>query len=189
MPFTLGERDVRPLTADEVMRMVETGILSADEPVELLHGALTAVGPKTPAHEEVKMRIHTWLYPGVPEGRYLVRVETPLAVPDRTSLPEPDVAVLELGDYATRHPSDALLLVEVAVSSLQTDTTIKPALYAAAGVSELWVVEVDAHRLHVFRGATPDGYAEHDVLTPLRSARPIAVEIGPLDLEQLFAGL
>jgi hypothetical protein len=48
MALTVGERAVRPLTADEVVRMVELGILSEDEPVEVLHGVLTKVSAKTP---------------------------------------------------------------------------------------------------------------------------------------------
>ncbi len=187
MAFTLGERDVRPLTADEVMRMVELGILAEDEPVELLHGALTEVASKTPAHEALKMRLQTWLYAGAAHGGYWVRVEAPIVVPDRTSLPEPDIAVVEPGDYTTRHPAGALLVVEVAVSSLRTDTTIKPALYAAARVPELWVVDVARRSLHVFQEPAPGGYTKHDVLTPPWPAQPTAIDVEPLDLDRLFA--
>lgn len=42
MAFVLGDREIRPLTAEEVLRMVEAGVLHEDEPVELLHGVLTA---------------------------------------------------------------------------------------------------------------------------------------------------
>jgi hypothetical protein len=68
MELTVGDRRVRPLTADEVMRMVEAGILGYDEPVELLHGVLVKVSAKTPAHEAVKL-IKPGLYAqaGVPE--------------------------------------------------------------------------------------------------------------------------
>ena len=53
MVLTVADRPVRPLTADEVIRMEQLGILSEDEPVELLHGVLTVVSAKTPAHEAV----------------------------------------------------------------------------------------------------------------------------------------
>ena len=40
MAFTLGDRPVRPLTADEVLRMVEAGSLGEDRRFELLHRTL-----------------------------------------------------------------------------------------------------------------------------------------------------
>jgi Uma2 family endonuclease len=187
MALTVGDRPVRPLTQDEVLRMVEAGILGDDEPVELLHGVLTAVSPKTPAHEEAKLRIGRWLAPGFAEGRYDVRTEGPVAVPDRTSLPEPDIAVVERG-HAIAHPGTALLVVEVAVSSLRVDTTIKPDLYAAAGVPEYWVVDVGRRRLQVFTEPGSDGYRSTSTIADGTIA-PTAVEVDPLDVAALLAGL
>jgi Uma2 family endonuclease len=189
MALTVGDRAVRPLTADEVLRMVELGVLSEDEPVELLHGVLTEVSAKTPAHEAVKLRLHRWLMLGGAGEGYDVRVEAPIVVPDRTSLPEPDVAVVAAGGDPLRHPTTALLVVEVAVSSLAIDTKVKPALYAAAGVPELWVVDVDARRLRLFGDPGSGGYGRaHDVGPPAQ-VRPQAVAVEPLDLAELFAGL
>src|SRR3954454_12797467 len=184
MAFVLGDRPLRPLTAEEVMRMVDAGILGEDEPVELLHGVLTSVSAKTPAHEELKMRLLGWR--DSPARGHRIRVEGALAVPDRTSLPEPDIAVVAPGDYSAAHPTSALLVIEVAVSSLQTDTTVKPALYAAAGVPELWVVDVAAARVHVFREPRPAGYASVSALGPAGQARPLRVDVPPLDVAQLF---
>lgn len=189
MALTVGDRAVRPLTADEVLRMVELGVLSEDEPVELLHGVLTEVSPKSPAHEAVKLRLNGWLVPGGAAGGYEVRVEAPIVVPDRTSLPEPDIAVVAAPGDPLRHPTTALLVVEVAVSSLAIDTEVKPALYAAAGVPELWVVDVDARRLRRFGDPGHGGYAHaEDVESPAR-VRPHAVAVEPLPLAELFAGL
>ena len=75
MALTVGDRPVRPLTQDEVLLMVEAGILGDDEPVELLHGVLTAVSAKTPGHEAVKLRLVRWLAAGAAAGRFDVRIE------------------------------------------------------------------------------------------------------------------
>jgi Uma2 family endonuclease len=189
MAFTLGERAVRPLTADEVLRMVDAGILSEDEPVELLHGVLTTVSPKSPEHEAVKSRLISWLWPGVMRRRYLVRIEAPIAVRDRTSLPEPDVAVVEPQDYTSRHPETAVLVVEVAVSSVRTDTRIKPALYAAAGVPELWVVDVPALRVRILRDPRAGGYAVEQTAGAGDLLEPTHVDAPPLAVAELLAGL
>jgi len=53
MPLTVGDRDVRPLTADEVLRMVELGVLGEDERVELLHGVVTTMSPQSEGHAAV----------------------------------------------------------------------------------------------------------------------------------------
>jgi Uma2 family endonuclease len=187
MAFVLGDRPVRPLTADEVMGMVEAGILSSEERVELLHGVLTEKSVKSPGHEELKMRLLRWLDPTA-EG-HRVRVEACFVVPDRTSLPEPDLVAVPPGDYTKVHPSAALLAIEVASSSLKLDTTIKAALYAAADITDYWVVDVAAKRLRVFRDPGPDGYATETVLGPDGHAEPLNVELPPLDLAQLFDGL
>ncbi len=72
--------------------------------------------------------------------------------------PQPDVAVYDT--LPPRHPrerrfSDAALVVEVADSTLAYDLGDKAARYAAEGVQELWVADVDGRRLHVLRD--PDG--------------------------------
>lgn len=189
MAFTVGEREVRPLTADEVLRMVELGILDEDEPVELLHGALVRMSPKSTAHEEVKLFVNQWLAENARRGGYVVRVEGSLRVPDRTSLPEPDIAVVPAVRDRRRHPDTALLVIEVAVSSLRTDTRVKPALYAAADVPELWVFEAERRRLHVFEDPTPDGYASLRIVEGHEHVQPQHVDVPPLSMPELFDGL
>jgi Uma2 family endonuclease len=189
MALTVADRPVRPLTAKEVLRMVEVGIIGEDERVELLHGALTEVSPKSPEHAAVKTRLMGWLSPGVAEERFVVRTEDPLVVPDTTSLPEPDLAVVECGYDERRHPTTALLVIEVAVSSLRTDTELKRALYAAAAVPEYWVVDVSRRRLHVFSEPHGDVYAGVTVLGETGLVQPRHVSVSPLSLASLFAGI
>jgi Uma2 family endonuclease len=187
MAFTLGDRPVRPLTADEVLRMVEAGILGEGRRVELLHGALTEMSPQSPEHAEIVVRLTRWLDAALP--RFVVRGRSPLMVPDRTSLPEPDIAVVEPGEYLRAHPEGALLVIEVASSSLEIDTRIKPDLYAAAGVPVYWVVDVVTKRVRVFREPRGGGYAARTMLGPDGSLAPVAVDVAPLELAELFRGL
>jgi Uma2 family endonuclease len=169
--------------------MVELGILDEDEPVELLHGVLTAVSAKTPGHEVVKARLLAWLAAGIDAGDYEVRVEGCLLVPDRTSLPEPDLMVLSEPSDPRRHPETASLVIEVAVSSLRTDTRIKPPLYAAAGVPELWVVDVDARSVRIFTDPRGARYATERVAGADTRLRPARVDVQALSLAELFAEL
>lgn len=80
-----------------------------------------------------------------------------------SSEPQPDIAVVPDEDYSHRHASAALLLVEVARSSLPTDLEVKPAVYASARVEEHWVIDPNAREVHVHRARRGDGYDEVSV--------------------------
>jgi Uma2 family endonuclease len=187
MALTVGDRPIRLLTADEVVRMVEAGILGEDDSVELLEGLLTEVSPKSPEHGTVIARLVRWLVTSDPDERYEIRSEHPFAVPDRRSLPEPDVAVIERGG-APGHPTAALLVVEVAVSSLATDVHVKSPLYATAAVPEHWVVDVPGRRVLLFDHPAAGRYRRERAVRS-GSVRPRSIDVAPLQLTGLFAGL
>jgi Uma2 family endonuclease len=76
----------------------------------------------------------------------------------RFSVPEPDVAVVpgQLRDYAHAHPRTALLVVEVADSSLAQNRLTKAAIYAAAGLPEYWIVNLRDGVVEVHRAPDPE---------------------------------
>ncbi|TMA50228.1 MAG: Uma2 family endonuclease [Deltaproteobacteria bacterium] len=82
--------------------------------------------------------------------------------------PAPDVAVVagRERDYMTAHPRNALLLVEVADTSLAQDRLTKGALYAAAGIPEYWIVNLRADCVEVLRDPEPEAgrYRERAVV-------------------------
>src|SRR5204862_7210636 len=71
--------------------------------------------------------------------------------------PEPDVVLVPgtAADYDAAHPSKALLIVEVADSSLVQDRLTKDAIYASAGIPEYWIVNLRDDRVEVFRSPEP----------------------------------
>jgi len=97
--------------------------------------------------------------------------------------PGPDLAVVvgSIRDYATRTPTEAVLIVEVAETSLFMDTTTKAELYATAAVPDYWVIDLENRCLHVFRDpvALPAGlgataYRTHVTLSPTDRVSPLA---------------
>lgn len=106
-------------------RMVASGALD-DEPVELVNGLLIEVSPQGPEHAALVQ----WLTARLAARGDLLRVHLPLQAP--TGRPEPDLA-LARSDSAYRHPTSALLAVEIAVTSWEADIS-KLHDYAAAGV-------------------------------------------------------
>jgi Uma2 family endonuclease len=145
---------VRPLACAEYERLVELGAFD-DERVELLDGFLVTMSPQGARHAEVVGRLNR-LFTIALADRACVRIQSPLAAGDQ-SLPEPDLAVVPLGDYTRGHPDRGLLVIEVADSSLSKDR-IKAGVYAAAGVVEYWIVNLIDDVVEVHVDAAGDRY-------------------------------
>lgn len=143
--------DQRRLRVDEYHAMINAGIFDEDESLELLQGVLCTMSPQDVAHAQAIQLLTHLFARGLPD-RYYVRVQLPLTIgPD--SEPEPDLAIVdrEAGLDPGRHPSRALLVIEVVSTSLERDRTIKAPLYARGGIPEYWIVNLVDQRLEVHR--------------------------------------
>jgi Uma2 family endonuclease len=105
--------------------------------------------------------------------------------------PEPDIAVLRprADFYRTAHPgpTDVLLLVEIADSSLVYDRDVNMPLYACSGIPELWLIDLNAKLMTIYRD--PSGEIYREVRT---TPNPGVVTLSQLagvsvDLANLFA--
>jgi len=141
-------------TVDQYFDLVRQGALAEDDRVELLEGIIVAEPPMDPPHATGIGVVAEALRVAV-GARASIRVQAPLIVGSR-SVPEPDVAVVagQPRDYAQRHPSSALLVVEVSDSSLKQDRLSKSRIYAAADIAEYWIINLRDDQIEVFR--TPD---------------------------------
>jgi len=154
-------------------------------PVELLRGTIIEKMPKSPLHQFHEDRLRKILSAQIlPE--WIVRQEGPLTFTD--SEPEPDVAVVPGPEerYRATHPSTAVLVVEVAVSSLEIDR-VKAQIYSEAGIAEYWIVCPEEREVEVYRGPGPDGYAERTVLAAPAVLECIALPGVRVELATLFA--
>ena len=146
--------------------MVEAGVFPEDLRLELVEGDLVEMSPIGPKHAAIVRRLTTRFAPLATRGEALLSVQNPLVV--GSSELYPDLALLrpDLESYASRHPQgqDALLVVEVADTSLRYDLQVKPPLYAQAGVPEVWVVDLVREKVHVFRKPQGEGYGEAQAL-------------------------
>ena len=82
----------------------------------------------------------------------LVRSQMPLIAADESE-PEPDIAVVPRARYKGRHPIEAMLVVEVADSSLEYDRAVKAPLYAASRVTEYWIANLRQRVIEVHRNS------------------------------------
>lgn len=145
----------RRIARAEYDRMIEMGLFQGER-VELLHGVIIAMAPIAPAHASPVDLLTELLVPRL-LGRARVRIQHPFLAADESE-PEPDVAVVPLGDYSATHPDKAYLLIEVADSSLRKDRHLKGPLYAVSHVDEYWIVNVHARTVEVHRDPSTDGW-------------------------------
>ncbi len=154
--------------------MVEHGALDQVR-VELLDGFLVDVSPQGPRHAAlVQALMRTFA-----EYVHLLRVQMPLATGD-LSEPEPDLALVEHHD-PERHPSTALLVIEVAITS-QAQDEYNAAAYAQARVPDYWLIDGEAGTVTVFSGPGAQGYAHRAVL---RGTDALAA---PVPIDELTVG-
>jgi Uma2 family endonuclease len=132
-------------------QMIEGGILTPDDKVELLENYVVLKMPRNPPHDSTLQRMLRPLLRALPSG-WDLRVQAALTLTD--SQPEPDFAVVRGGaaDYETRHPgpADTGLVIEVANSSLLRDRHDKTRIYARAGIPVYWIVNLVDRRIEVY---------------------------------------
>jgi len=155
---------------DAYHRMLEAGILSEDDHVELLEGVIVEMSPQGAAHARIVARLNRFLVLSVGES-FEVRPQLPLTL-DEQSEPEPDLAVVpaEAG-ISDEHPHHALLVVEVASASLEHDRKVKARLYARASIPEYWLVDAERKCIEVYR--EPDTAQGHYRSREVRSGKEI----------------
>lgn len=165
----------RMFTTDEFHRMGEAGILSEDDRVELIEGEIVQMSPIGSPHASCVDRLNA-LFTRRFGRRAIVRVQSPIVL-SRHSEPQPDLAILKprADFYAQKHPgpSDVLLVVEVDDTSAEYDRFTKLALYARAGIAEVWLIDVVRKRMEIYRRPTLRSYRERQEVT--RDQRVCAV--------------
>ena len=151
--------DLRLWTVDEYHRMIETGILTTEDKVELLEGRIIQMSAQRPPHAATTQRTSDYLKAQLMERAY-VRMQLPITL--STSEPEPDVAIVRIDPaiYGDHHPTpdEILLLIEVAHTTLVTDREEKALIYARANIADYWILDIVGRRVYIFRNPSNDGY-------------------------------
>jgi Uma2 family endonuclease len=141
------------LTVSEYLRMGEARILAPDARVELIEGEIFDMAPIGSLHAGTVTRLGRILERAVGDTA-LVYIQNPVAL-SNYSAPQPDLALLRPREdfYTASHPgpADVLLVIEVADTTLRDDREVKAPLYAAHGVPEYWIVDLEGKGVHVFR--------------------------------------
>ncbi|XZN93400.1 MAG: Uma2 family endonuclease [Microcoleus sp.] len=181
------------LSIEQYHAMIQAGILTDDDPVELLEGLLVFKMAKNPPHRLATGLTRTALENILPPGWY-VDSQEPITL--QNSEPEPDIAVIR-GDrrqYPDRHPGpeDIAMIVEISDSTLQRDRTIKKRIYARAGIPFYWIVNLAESQVEVYSQPLVD-VEQPDYSQRLNYGRsafvPVivaGVEIGAIEVNNLL---
>lgn len=170
----------RRWTLTEYRNLANAGFLDGLRTI-LIDGEILTMPNPDPPHDTALTLTDDFLRANCPKGHY-VRNQQSFNVGTRDD-PGPDLAVVPgvARDYVKQAPTVALLVVEVAESSLAVDTTTKAELYATAGVPEYWVIDLEHRQLIVFRDPQPlpqglgaTAYKTHLTLSPTDRVSPLA---------------
>lgn len=138
-------------SVEEYHQMARSGLLNETDRVELIEGELIDMAPIGSKHAFRVDSVARALQLAAGK-RFLVRVQNPILLGEHSE-PQPDIAVVKNKNYAEAHPGveDVLLIVEVSDTTLAYDRDVKLALYACHGIPEVWLLDVNAGELTVYR--------------------------------------
>lgn len=164
----------------------------AERRVELIDGEIIEKPMQGPEHALSVELVRDALAHHFGNGCW-VRVQMPLEF-GTLSAPEPDVSVVDGTPRSYRsHPRTALLVVEVSDSTLGSDRTRKASLYAASGIEDYWIVNLEDRQLEIYRDPVPDtgsdfgfSYATKIILTATEFASPLAMPLGRIAVRDLL---
>lgn len=179
----------RKLSADQFEQMGQTGILGPDARVELIEGELIEMAPIGSRHASAVSFLSAHFVRAVGDAA-LVWTQNPLRLSD-DSEPQPDLMLLRprADRYRSGHPrpEDVLLLIEVADTTLVFDRETKLPLYAKQGVPEVWILDLDAKQLEIYREPSAGGYRRRLERRETESIAPTALPAVALQVGALFA--
>jgi Uma2 family endonuclease len=146
------------LSVAQYHQMTRQGILTDDDPVELLEGWLVTKMPKNPPHRLATQLAREALATMLPVGWH-INDQEPITTEE--SEPEPDLSIVrgERRHYVERHPSasDLALVIEVADTTLQRDRTSKQRIYARAAIPVYWIINLAERQVEVYTNPSGTG--------------------------------
>ena len=175
-------------TVDEYYRMVDAGILNEDDRVELIEGEIIEMSPIGGKHMSCVDRAND-VFTSRLKGRALVSIQQPLRLNDYNE-PQPDIVVLQpRSDYyasKSHTPEDTFFVLEVSDSTLRYDTKVKLPIYAASGVREVWIENLQKDLLLVCRDPAGKQYTTQLTLRRGESISPMAFPDAVFKIEDLL---
>lgn len=149
LPLNNAHLPVR-LRLEDYLSLDAAGAFADYRKTELIDGEIFFMNAQHRPHAVIKSRLHVLLAHALVEhGQgWEAIVEGSIAIPPHNS-PEPDIVVTSEPDGKGLIPLDSVkLIIEVSDATLAFDMKRKLPMYARNGISEYWIVDVEARVIH-----------------------------------------
>ncbi len=185
----LTDSPLRLWTVADYYRMAETGILSADDRVELVAGQIIRkMSPQGIPHA-LAITLSRRVIDDRLNHQVLVRVQLPIRL-SNYSEPEPDISVVMPDElrYVDHHPSpsEVYWLIEIADITLKIDCGLKAQDSAQSAIADYWVLNLKQRQLHIFREPNSEGYQSIVVLAADATISPLQFPALSIQVQELL---
>ncbi len=185
-----GASDILPLWRfgnDTYLKMIDCGVLGPDDHVELIRGMVVDMSPSGSRHSHFLATLNRLFLPTW--GRGEVWIQGTLVVAEG-EIYDPDFMLLRTkpGGYKEQlpRPTDVLLVVEAADSSLRRDQQVKLPVYASALIPEYWIADLERESLIIHRDPQAGGYRQIQTLRGDEIVSPLAAPDFSFAVRQAF---
>ena len=159
---TAHDHNEHQFTTHQYHLMYETGVFLPCDRLELINGEIKKMSPIGRKHATCVARLNTLFVTRLLD-KAIVWSQNPIRLDDKSE-PQPDLAILKRREdfYADALPKplDILLIIEVADSSIDYDRNVKAPLYAAAGIPEMWLFDVNKKAIEGYSLPSSSGYRQ-----------------------------
>ena len=177
-----------PITTKLYHQMIEQGILTEDDKLELLEGEFIKMSAIGPRHLASVARLVRYLVPQILDTA-MVSPQSPLEL-SQFNEPEPDIAIVKFRPdfYRSGIPKaeDALLIIEVADTTLPKDRGAKLAAYASTGIQEFWIINLQDDLIEVYTNPKGNTYQTVRLVRRDESLSPQALPTVTLTADEVL---
>jgi len=149
-------------TTQQYHLMHEAGVFPEGDRLELINGEITKMSPIGRKHAACINRLVEFFTQKL-GTQIVLSVQNSIRLDDN-SQPQPDLAILkrrnDFYEEGLPTPSDILLIIEVSDSTIAYDRDIKMPLYAAAGIPEMWLFDVNKKAIEGYSLPSSSGYKQ-----------------------------
>lgn len=174
-------------TVREYHTMVEAGLLSEHDRVELIDGEIVEMTPIGTRHLACVVALNHLLVDAA-DDRYFVSVQNPIVL-NEDNEPQPDLSLLKTRPQPTGElpgPQDVLLVIEVSDTTLGYDREIKLPRYGRSGIPEVWIVDLQSQRVETYSEHFSEGYRASRTVNVGDPVRATTLENLELPTEEIF---